>query len=136
MVEHQKTRPKAADFFEGFYTDAQIEQKVQEMAQDVQRDLARLYGLPIQGEVAVGPVVSSQSAGPRPIVVNGKEHQCARLRLSYDDVVVMAYGKFPQSAPLFTVTYRGIDQQGSLTRDEHVWVETGMVFNVADTSNA
>ena len=39
LVEHRPTGAKAGDYFEGFYTDAQVEKKAQEMAQAVCRDL-------------------------------------------------------------------------------------------------
>lgn len=72
---------------------------------------------------------------PVGIFVNGRAKETMDDEISFSDVVRLAYDKFPSNARTLTVTYRG-RSSGSLQHGSSVPVEAGMVFNVADTSNA
>lgn len=74
-------------------------------------------------------------AEPVKITVNGRVQETSSRRLSFSDVVRMAYGKVPANAKWLTMTYRG-RTEGSLQHGSSVPVDAGMLFNVADTSNA
>lgn len=49
LVEHVPSGVKADDYFEGYYTDAQVEVKAQQMAQAVARDLMVAISVNPQG---------------------------------------------------------------------------------------
>jgi hypothetical protein len=136
LVEHTATGAKASDYFEGFYTDAQIETKASAMAHEIQADLARARGLPYPGSLEVGAWVYPEGAGPKPIIINGKGERYDQDVVTYEALVERVYGALPADGHAVTVTYKGLDKFGSLTAGQRVWVESGMVFNVVDTSNA
>lgn len=76
------------------------------------------------------------------IIVNGRTHQVAKERISYEEVVSLRYQTEPRpTGPniLITVMYsKGhSDQQGSLEDgDAGVKVKEGMVFNVTATDKS
>lgn len=137
MVEHVKTGSKAADFFDGFFTDAQIETKASKMAQEIQRDLAQVYRLPYPGSMRVSTAVAPEDEGIKPIIINGKAHDYEGSRMSYEDLITLAYGGLPPDGVVYSVTYSaqgGVD--GMLTPGDSVRVQSGMVFSAYYTGNA
>lgn len=73
------------------------------------------------------------------VYVNARQKQVSDEYeyLSYSDIVRLAFPTHPEIQ--FTVTYyRGEEtkSQGELVDGDRVKVKAGMVFNVADTSNA
>ena len=72
------------------------------------------------------------------IIVNAQLCKCNYKEISYDQVVGLARKK-PRGARagrVMTVTYSHKLRSGSLLPGASVTVEKGMIFNVADTSNA
>lgn len=73
------------------------------------------------------------------IIVNGKEKVVTQRELSFDDLVVLAYGPPNTDASVFTVTYqKGPDhkERGSLVQGESVKLKNGMIFNVIRTDKS
>jgi len=136
LVEHPATGGKAGDYFEGFYTDAQIEKKAQEMAEEVAKILAAAHRLPRPLHVEVAGWVFPEEAGPKIVIVNGREKHWEEDSITYEELVKRAFKV--ESAPKgLTATWSGTAGSGSLYPGSgSVAVETGMVFNVVDTSNA
>ena len=75
-----------------------------------------------------------RQVNPSTFFVNGRRfHSVEGRKLSYAEVVRNA--GFPVLSVL-TVTYKDGDRGGSMTMESSVLVKDGMIFNVADTSNA
>lgn len=73
------------------------------------------------------------------IVVNGREKTVPQRELSFDELVVLAFGPSDSSATVFTITYqKGPDhkERGSLVQGESVKLKTGMLFNVVRTDKS
>jgi len=81
------------------------------------------------------------------VIVNGQKKDvstvsgCVRDRLSYEDVVFLAYGftlddKNPRPMPSVTYHHAADDRDGILTCGEAVEVVDGTVFNAVVTGNA
>lgn len=73
------------------------------------------------------------------IVVNARPRTVAKEKLSYRDVVELAYGQFDLNpSVVYTVTYsKGIhDDKGSLVDGKDVMVHKGMVFHVTKTDKS
>lgn len=71
------------------------------------------------------------------VIVNHEEHEVPLGRLSYHDVVRLAYPGKPVIEGL-SITYRRDDSpaEGMILQGETVPVREGMVFKVASTGNA
>lgn len=68
------------------------------------------------------------------IIINGREHVFEGKKISYEEVVRLAYGKNGDMS--YTVSYsKGDDQKpkGTLVPSEEVRVKDGMIFNVTPT---
>lgn len=77
--------------------------------------------------------------GPVEIIVTGRKFvRVSGEPITFTDVVVMAYGRLPPHFEYLTMTYRGRTVMGSMLHPtaEPVLAEEGLVFSVADTSNA
>ncbi len=74
------------------------------------------------------------------IVVNGKQKQVTKGKISYDQVVALAFEPPPTGDNiLITITYRrghANKPQGSLTPGESVEVVDGMIFDVTATDKS
>lgn len=75
------------------------------------------------------------------IIVNARPKQTTARRLTFEEIVSLAYDGNPPSGPNweFTVTYsKGDDakKEGSLLPGEDVKVKDGMVFNVTATDKS
>jgi len=73
------------------------------------------------------------------VIVNGQPKQVTRgRRLSYTDVVNLAYDDNPPTGPevVFRVTYKDGNKQGSLVEGQDVEPKEGMVFNVSEASRS
>lgn len=75
------------------------------------------------------------------IIINARQVQTTEKRLSFEQIVSLAYEGNPPSGPNweFTVTYsKGHDDQkeGSLLPGKDVRVKDGMVFNVTATDKS
>lgn len=75
------------------------------------------------------------------IIVNGTEHGVTGYEISYEQLLVLAFGASVPSGDgvAITVTYSlGHDDKksGSLTAGESVKVKDGMVFNVTATNRS
>jgi hypothetical protein len=71
------------------------------------------------------------------IIVNGREKEVQRGFISYEDVVLLAFGK--DDGRNFSMTYRhapGLKTEGILARGEKVGITPKTTFNVADTGSA
>ena len=73
------------------------------------------------------------------IVVNGKPVTFSKKRISYEDVVVLAFGSYsPSDSVSYTVAYfKGHNmKEGTLVSGQSVRVKEGMVFNVGNANKA
>lgn len=73
------------------------------------------------------------------IIVNARPKKVEKEKLSYQDVIEMAYGQFdPNPNVVYTVTYsKGKhDEKGSLVDGKVVMVHKGMVFHVTKTDKS
>lgn len=72
------------------------------------------------------------------IVVNGRRREVKEHKLSYLQVVQLAYpGEKPSETVSFTVTYSNPHgKDGSLVEGEHVVIHDGMIFNVRKTDRS
>ncbi len=72
------------------------------------------------------------------IVVNGRPHQVAKEKISFEEVVALA--NLPSGPNIvYTVTYdrgHGNKPQGTLVDGESVKVKDGMIFNVTATDKS
>jgi hypothetical protein len=137
------TGAKADDFFEGFFNDAQIEERASVMAAAVAKDLGVLVGVRaplvippsdwLRPEWPYAPTPAAQTRVG--ITVNGRGMSVPAGEISYESVVKLA---FPEIEPgfVFTMVCRGLRFSGSLIPGESVALEEGMIFSVADTSGA
>lgn len=73
---------------------------------------------------------------PKKIIVNGRSHETDAVKLTFGEIVALAFEKPSTNIEALTVTYRGPNQTGSMSMLGYVTVEDGMIFNVADTGNA
>ncbi len=74
------------------------------------------------------------------IIVNTREHAWENERISYEQVITLAFGSYDNVEDVsYTVTFkRGHDdkKEGSLVAGEDVHVKDGMVFDVTKTNRS
>lgn len=74
------------------------------------------------------------------IIVNAREHKVQGIRISYNQVVALAFNPVPTGPDvLFTVTYRKGPLQnpkGTLPEGQSVFIKNGMIFNVTQTNRS
>lgn len=72
------------------------------------------------------------------IIVNGRPREVTDHKLSYLQVVQLAYpGEVPTEQIVFTVTYsHPHGRDGSMTAGDSVVVKDGMIFNVRKTDRS
>ncbi|MDD5068635.1 MAG: multiubiquitin domain-containing protein [Candidatus Pacebacteria bacterium] len=74
------------------------------------------------------------------IIVNTREKVWNKKEISYEEVVVLAFGSHSQDENVvYTVTFsKGPDghREGSLVKGESVKVKDGMIFNVTQTNKS
>jgi hypothetical protein len=74
------------------------------------------------------------------IIVNGEKKEVVELRLSFDEVVKLAYPTPPAGQNImFTITYRKgppKNPKGDLLEGETVRVKNGMIFDVTPTDRS
>jgi len=74
------------------------------------------------------------------IIVNGRQKEVADKKLTFEEIVSLAYENSPPSGPnvVITVTFsKGDDgKQGSLLPGDCLKIKNGMVFNVTATDKS
>lgn len=74
------------------------------------------------------------------LIVNGREKHWAENEISFEQVVVLAFGSYDNNPnKVYTVTYdRGPHQnpEGSMVRETKVFVKNKMIFNVTATDKS
>jgi len=74
------------------------------------------------------------------IVVNGKAKEVEKDEISFEELVVLAYGEEPPGGnTIYTITYKrghGNKPEGSMVAGDTVKVKEGMVFNVTRTDKS
>ena len=74
------------------------------------------------------------------IIVNAREKKWDKKEISYEEVVVLAFGSLSTDPNVvYTVTYsKGPNdkREGSLVRGQSVKVKNGMIFNVSQTNKS
>ena len=73
------------------------------------------------------------------IIVNGRERTVAQRELSFDELVVLAFGPPNGDSSVYTVTFqKGPEhkEKGSLVQGESVKLKSGMIFNVVRTDKS
>ena len=80
------------------------------------------------------------SARPRTIIVNGEEKPWCDRKISFEEVVELAYGAEPSNPNIcYTVTFKkaaGKRKQGVLVEGDKVKVKDGTIFNVKRTDKS
>jgi hypothetical protein len=74
------------------------------------------------------------------LVVNGKQKPWSEKQITFEQIVVLAFGKYdPNPNICYTVTYdRGPRQnlEGSMVKGDEVFVQNKMIFNVSATDKS
>lgn len=70
------------------------------------------------------------------ITVNGKKVQYDGTMLTYSEICKIAMGKKYNAQISYTVTYKEGTRSGIVTKNGRLPILSGMILNVADTSNA
>jgi len=74
------------------------------------------------------------------IIVNGRPKEWAEKEITFEQVVVLAFGTYdPNPNKVYTVTYdRGPHQnhEGSMVKDDKVFIKEKMIFNVTATDKS
>lgn len=74
------------------------------------------------------------------IYINGEEKKVNKEKISYEDVIILAYGNYDSSEGVtYTVTYyKGQNQKpnGVLVKGQVVMVKKGMRINVTKTNRS
>ena len=74
------------------------------------------------------------------LVVNTREKKWDKPQISYEEVVILAFGTFSKDPNVvYTVTFsKGPEhkREGSLVRGQSVNVKNGMIFNVSQTNKS
>jgi len=74
------------------------------------------------------------------IIVDGTPHEVEKDKLSYAEVVTIAYPDYPQHPEItYSVTYKkgpNSNHEGTLAQGGFVMVKEGMVFNVSRTGQS
>jgi hypothetical protein len=74
------------------------------------------------------------------VAVNGQEKEVAETKLSFDEVVKLAYPIPPDGQNImFTIKYRKgpkKNPKGSLLEGQAVWIKNGMIFDVTPTDRS
>ncbi len=74
------------------------------------------------------------------IIVNTREKEWAEKKISYEQVVTLAFGSYSTDPNVvYTVTYTKGEEpkhEGSLVKGQSVPVKNGMVFNVTQTNKS
>lgn len=74
------------------------------------------------------------------IIVNTREKVWNEKEISYDQVVILAFGSYSDDPNIaYTVTFSKGEQpkhEGSLTKGDSVRVKDGMIFNVTQTNKS
>ena len=72
------------------------------------------------------------------IIVNGRKKDVQEEQISFDQVVILAFGQMkPNTA--YTVTYKDgpkENPQGSMSAGDKVDVKNGMIFNVTESDKS
>jgi hypothetical protein len=74
------------------------------------------------------------------IIVNGRPKEWAEKEITFEQVVVLAFGSYDRNPnKVYTVTYdRGPHQnrEGSMVKDDKVFIKEKMIFNVTATDKS
>lgn len=74
------------------------------------------------------------------ILVNGEEKEVEKERISYQEVIILAFGNYDSSeGTTYTITYfRGENHKpnGVLVKGQEIMVKKGMKFNVSKTNRS
>jgi len=74
------------------------------------------------------------------IIVNGREKTWEGKKISYEDIVILAFESFDQSENIsYTVTFsRRADKEehGSMIKGDSIPVKEGMIFNVTKSNRS
>lgn len=74
------------------------------------------------------------------IVVNGRNKPWSEKTISFEQVVILAFGKYDENGvTAYTVTYKkghGDKPEGSMVKGETIHVKDKMIFNVTATNKS
>jgi hypothetical protein len=73
------------------------------------------------------------------IIVNGREKTLTQKEITFDELVVLAFGPANSDTSVYTITYqKGPEhkEKGSLVQGESVKLKSGMIFNVVRTDKS
>lgn len=74
------------------------------------------------------------------IIVNGEEKEVKKEKISYEEVIMLAFGSYNESENVaYTIMYfRGNNEKpnGFLLKGQEVTVKKGMKFNVSKTNRS
>ena len=107
---------------------------------EIMGELADSYPLPSSGAPKEATVRGRQVCedGPMDVIVNGRLMTLPWTRLSYEDIVELAFPRMKRGV-VCTVTWcvlKGNKRSGSLIKGQEVALEPGMVLEAAVTDGA
>ena len=74
------------------------------------------------------------------IVVNAKEHEFTEDEITFDQVIILAFGSISADPNVaYTVTYKrgqGNKPEGSMVKGDIVKIKDGMIFNATATNKS
>ena len=74
------------------------------------------------------------------IIVNTREKVWGKEKISYEEVVVLAFGSYSTDPNVvYTVTYskgEAPHKEGSMVKGDNIKVKNGMIFNVTQTNKS
>lgn len=73
------------------------------------------------------------------VIINGREKTVAQRELTFDEIVMLAFGPPNSDSSVYTITYqKGPEHKdkGSLVQGESVKLKSGMIFNVVRTDKS
>jgi len=74
------------------------------------------------------------------IIVNGREKVFSEKKISFDEVVILAFGSVSTDPNVvYTITYKrgqGNKPEGTMVKGDEVTVKEGMIFNVTATNKS
>ena len=83
---------------------------------------------------------TEMSANEILIIVNAREHTWLAEEISYEQVVILAFGRFiPNNNTIYSVLYKrgqGNKPEGTMVKGDNVHVKDKMIFNVTATDKS
>lgn len=88
----------------------------------------------------MNPNQANTEREPFTIIVNGRQKEWSEKKISFKDVVILAYGTYEQNdTTVYTVSYKPAESSEhapTMVEGQEVNVHPGMIFNVSKTDKS